>query len=275
MRKFALVMPIISVALLALAACSSPASETIKVQDLSGLSHIHSVATDGKSIYVASHHGLYALEDNEWKMRGEDFDIMGLAYTNQTFYASGHPGPGQDLPNPVGVLESKDQGKTWTPLSLTGEIDFHLLEASKANFIGAASNIGEILQSSDGGRSWKSVQVPQFSDMALNPKSENEILIATQNGLFLSNDFAKSFSLVGAFKNPVKIDWNQDFIFVSDVNELFRGSDVNSNLEKVEYRFDTISDINSEESVVVVLDRMGVHASFDSGETFALLASLS
>ncbi|MFM1786797.1 MAG: hypothetical protein RL228_747 [Actinomycetota bacterium] len=260
--------------LFAVSACSSQAAEPVKVQSLADLSHIHSVATDGQNIYVASHHGLYVLKDNEWKLRGEDFDIMGLAFTDGVFYASGHPGPLQNLPDPVGVLVSNDLGKTWETLSLTGEVDFHLLEAAKGNFIGAAANLGAILKSTDGGINWANVPVPQFIDMTLNPEAENEILLATKDGLKLSKDFAKTFEKVGSISNSTKVEWSQDYVFVSNSNNLFRGSDPTRTFEKIDYKFKGISDINSEKNVIVVMDKEGVHASFDSGESFSLIASL-
>jgi hypothetical protein len=37
------------------------------------------------------------------------------------FYASGHPGEGTDLPNPVGLLESRAAGLTWSQLSRQGQ----------------------------------------------------------------------------------------------------------------------------------------------------------
>lgn len=254
-------------------ACSSQTAEPAKVQSLADLSHIHSVATDGQSIYVASHHGLYVLKDNGWKLRGEDFDIMGLAFTDGFFYASGHPGPLKNLPDPVGVLVSNDLGKTWDTLSLTGEVDFHLLEAAKGNFIGAAANLGAILKSTDGGINWANVSVPQFIDMTLNPEAENEILLATKEGLKLSKDFAKTFEKVGSFSNSSKVEWNQDYVFVADSRALYRGSDPSGSFEKVDYKFKEISDINSEKNVVLVMDEDGVHASFDSGDTFTMIAS--
>lgn len=107
MPKKAKAILILTTLVLALSACSTPTTEPIKVQSISELAHIHSVATDGKRIFVASHHGLYVLKGNEWRLRGEDFDIMGLAYSDGIFYSSGHPGPLQNLPNPVGLLESE------------------------------------------------------------------------------------------------------------------------------------------------------------------------
>jgi hypothetical protein len=70
--------------------------------DFAQLEHVHSVATDGEEFFLASHHGLYAWSGGSWHLRGEEFDVMGLAFDNGVFYASGHPGPTQDYPTPWG-----------------------------------------------------------------------------------------------------------------------------------------------------------------------------
>ncbi len=276
MNKKLKIISIIAPVILFLTSCSANSiSKQVEVQSLAELSHIHSVATDGKDLYVASHHGLYVLKENGWKLRGEDFDIMGLAFSEGVFYASGHPGPLQNLPDPVGVLVSDNQGKTWRPLSLTGEVDFHLLEVSQENFIGAAANLGEILKSKDGGQTWQSTQVPVFSDMTLNPISKNQILLTTKSGLQYSMDFANTFEDVAGPKNLSKVEWNQDFVFVADEEFIYRAENLQTNFEKLNYEFKGITDINSEKKVVIVLDENGVHASFDSGDSFAQIASLN
>lgn len=52
------------------------------------------------------------------------------------FYASDHAGPGGDLPNPVGLIESTDGGQIWTVVSSEGVTDIHALSASKQEVVG-------------------------------------------------------------------------------------------------------------------------------------------
>ena len=68
---------------------------------LGDLEHVHSVATDGEQFFLASHHGLYVLSGGSWDLRGEEMDLMGFSISEGIFYGSGHPGPGQNLPNPL------------------------------------------------------------------------------------------------------------------------------------------------------------------------------
>jgi hypothetical protein len=86
-----------ALATLVLAGCAATSSDAVSVDDLE---HVHSVATDGESFYLASHHGLYVLSGESWKLQGDEFDVMGLDISDGVFHASGHPGPDQSLPTP-------------------------------------------------------------------------------------------------------------------------------------------------------------------------------
>ena len=123
-----------AILLVAVGCTSAPGPKPIAQME-----HAHSVAADGGNFYLASHHGIYKGSDEGWNLVGEEFDAMGLTIDKGVFYASGHPGPGQDFPNPLGILESRDNGNTWTPKTFTGEVDFHLLEVSGDAIVGIAA----------------------------------------------------------------------------------------------------------------------------------------
>ena len=84
-------------------------------QDIGSLSHIHSVRAFGDQVILGTHEGLfrYVDEKNVLLMGTEIFDVMGLAVLGKKLYASGHPGSGSKLPQPVGLLSSADGGKTF------------------------------------------------------------------------------------------------------------------------------------------------------------------
>lgn len=60
------------------------------------------------------------------------FSISGLG----TFYASGHPADGVDLPAPVALIKTTGAGSRWSVLSLGGTSDFHPLTASSSRVMG-------------------------------------------------------------------------------------------------------------------------------------------
>ncbi len=262
----------ISLSIVVLALALSSCSKSDQANTLSELTHIHSVATDGENIYVASHHGLYLWQENQWQLQGDEFDVMGLAITGTDFYASGHPGKKHNLPDPVGVLVSKDQGQTWTPVSLTGKVDFHLLEVSGENFIGVAANYDSVLKSSDYAKNWEPVQVPRFSDMTLNPDSPDELLLSGEDGLSLSKDFAQSFATVGLLQNVSKVAWITNYVYAATENALFKSKSPQDKFQEIQYTFQSILDIDAKKNIVVVLDELGVHVSYDSGNSFSLVS---
>jgi hypothetical protein len=68
------------------------------------------------------------------KVGNNDFDFMGFhVQSDGTMLTSGHPGPISDLPNPLGLLESKDNGENWETKALLGDVDFHILTSNQKN----------------------------------------------------------------------------------------------------------------------------------------------
>ena len=97
--------------------------------------HVHGVAVNPADdrVYLATHDGLFRYDPTGPQRIGPVIDLMGFTVAGPDhFYASGHPGQGTDLPDPVGLLESTDAGHTWTALSRQGQSDFHALTASPA-----------------------------------------------------------------------------------------------------------------------------------------------
>jgi len=83
-------------------------------------------------------------------------DLMGLTVTEGRYLASGHPSLGTDLPEPVGLIESTDAGKTWEVLSRGGESDFHALAAGSERIIAFD---GQLRTGTDG-RTRKTLEIP-------------------------------------------------------------------------------------------------------------------
>ncbi|MTA39234.1 MAG: exo-alpha-sialidase, partial [Actinobacteria bacterium] len=127
-------------------------------QSIGTISHIHSVRAFGDQVILGTHEGLFRYVDQKTvQLIGpEIFDIMGLAVFGKKLYASGHPGPGSKLPEPVGLLLSTDSGKSWKKLGLQGEVDFHLLESAGADMYGVDSGSGNLLYSNNAGKKWTS-----------------------------------------------------------------------------------------------------------------------
>ncbi|MDR4531955.1 F510_1955 family glycosylhydrolase [Glutamicibacter sp. PS] len=158
--------------------------------------HIHgiSVRPDQSQVLLATHHGIFDVTDGQVTKLGPTNDYMGFTAsgTEGTFYASGHPGEGSDLPNPMGLLRSDDSGRTWTTLSREGQSDFHALTLSQGGLIGFD---GQLLLSTDG-KSWDKSQT-QFAPAVLAGHPEGKVVLGTtEAGIQRSEDNGKTWQPV-------------------------------------------------------------------------------
>ncbi|MGH7431537.1 MAG: WD40/YVTN/BNR-like repeat-containing protein, partial [Candidatus Methylomirabilales bacterium] len=102
------------------------------------LHHIHGLAVDPHDptiVYIATHGGLVRLVGGQqWEHVGESrSDLMGFTtHPSQrgVMYVSGHPDLGSHLPNPIGVMVSRDGGQSWQPVALAGKVDLHAMTLS-------------------------------------------------------------------------------------------------------------------------------------------------
>ena len=169
-------------------------------------SHVHAVSRDPGTgdILVATHEGLYVYGKGEPRLVGPNIDLMGFAVAGSKHYlASGHPGPGVDMPQPVGLIESRDGGQTWTVLSRGGTSDFHALAAGGSNVVG----FDGALRISADGRSWKDGELTsQPRSLAVSPDGRR-VLATTADGLMSSTDGGKRWSTVKGAPLLLLVDW--------------------------------------------------------------------
>lgn len=171
-----------------------PATVPVDVDGI-GWGHVHNLAYDGDTLVLGTHGGLFLQQPGRApELRSETgFDVMGLAYDGRRWLASGHPAPDDDLPADLGLRASAD-GRTWTTVSLLGEVDFHRLTASGATVLGVSAHDGALLRSQDEGASWTRLDNPGVFDVALDPSSPGRALATTENGPLLSTDAGTSWS---------------------------------------------------------------------------------
>ena len=197
-------------ALLLLPACGGsddpPGSQGEPTQDAlpphsaseAGMQHIHGLGVRWNTLYIATHGGLWVAPEGQTKARRvgqSQQDIMGFSVvSSDRFIGSGHPHPSQqDLPPNLGLIESRDGGKTWKNISLLGEADFHVLESSGPRVYGFDGTQGRLMVSSDGGRSWQQRTPPAgIFSLAVAPTSADGLVASTERGLFMSNNAGKT-----------------------------------------------------------------------------------
>lgn len=159
--------------------------------------HVHAVTRDpsGGHVLLATHDGLFRLTPGAPPARiGPVIDLMGFTVAGRGhFYASGHPGPGTDLPNPVGLIESTDGGQTWTPLSRQGRSDFHTLTASTAGIVGFD---GDELATTTDGRTWQPLTPPVAPHATAAAPDGSTLLVTSAQGLVRSVDRGRTWARV-------------------------------------------------------------------------------
>jgi hypothetical protein len=150
--------------------------------------HVHGISRDPGSgkVNLATHTGLFVMQpDASWQRVGPDVDLMGFAVSGPgTFYASGHPAAGVDLPQPVGLIKSTDAGATWTVLSRGGESDFHSLTASSRGVMG----FDDALRITPDGKTWSQGGLTAAPRALAAAPDGSQVLATTEQGLLSSTD---------------------------------------------------------------------------------------
>ncbi len=198
-------------AILAALALRPGAAQPRSVSDLTQQTHFHGLAVDRADpsrLYLATHHGLYAVgpDGTVTLISDNQNDYMGFTphpSDAATLYASGHPAGGGNM----GVLVSKDGGKSWQQLAtgVNGPVDFHQMDVSPADpqvLYGAYA--GSLQTSRDGGTTWSVVgPAPEgIIDLAASAKDANVLYAATQGGLLKSMDGGKSWTDAYLVRQP-------------------------------------------------------------------------
>lgn len=179
-------------ALLALAACTPSPSQTAPNTTETGIplpsSHVHGLAVSGETsqVLLATHEGLFDVTSAPATKIGETNDLMGFTAgpAEGVFYASGHPGPGSDLPNPMGLLKSTDGGKTWEQLSRQGESDFHAMTSTQSGIVAFDGS----LRTSADGKTWNTIDAGFAPAVLAGHPHSDTVLATTPDGIQRSTD---------------------------------------------------------------------------------------
>lgn len=176
------------------------------------LEHVHGLGVnpaDGM-LYVASHHGVFRVDgqgDAE-QIAGRTQDFMGFSIVGPNhFLASGHPGPHDEgQPANLGLIESTDAAQNWTALSLSGQADFHGMEAKHGRIYGYDSQSGQIMISTDM-QTWDRRARLGIADLAVAPDQPDEIIATTKQGPARSTDGGRTFMVLTGAPLLSLADW--------------------------------------------------------------------
>lgn len=169
--------------------------------------HIHGLgfSSDGNQLIIPAHIGLLVYEASRWSQPDlPAHDYMGYSPIDSGFFSSGHPDLRTDYEPFLGLIKSEDGGRTITTLVFEGESDFHLLAAGYRNH--AVYVINETPNSQlgvgmfytlDEGERWQQSQSNGLEgspiQIAVHPEEPGTVAVATERGLWLSDDFGSTF----------------------------------------------------------------------------------
>lgn len=160
-----------------------------------GPEHVHGLGVnpaDG-ALFIATHTGLFTMplgSPDSARVGDRLQDTMGFAVRGpDRFIGSGHPDLRDDLPPFLGLIESSDAGRSWEPVSLLGDADFHTLRVSGSRVVGYDAVNARVLASDDEGRTWRSIPTPaELSDLVLDPRDPDRIVAASGAGVITTSD---------------------------------------------------------------------------------------
>jgi hypothetical protein len=121
---------------------------------------------------------------------GEVSEALVAEYTGPgELIASGHPAEGAALPPVLGLIGSQDDGRTWSSVSELGTVDFHMLEQSQGQLVGAVFGQPQVLVSGDQGRTWEARATPApLVALEVDPADARRWIASTEGGTFLCTD---------------------------------------------------------------------------------------
>ncbi|MFF5992942.1 MULTISPECIES: F510_1955 family glycosylhydrolase [Prauserella] len=275
------VMTVIAAA--TLTACGQTAEQT--ANNVPGappsLGHVHGLGIDPAdgTLYAASHYGVFRLPDQGEPelIADRQQDTMGFTVVGpRHFLGSGHPAPDEDLPPHLGLIESTDAGQTWAPLSLSGQADFHALEAKHNQVYGYDSQSQQLMVTSDR-QNWDRRASIALADFTVHPTNANTVLATTEEGPARSTDGGRTFATMPKAPLLLLLDWPSENTLIGidpdgRVHTSKDGGTSWSTAGQVPGAPQALATNGSSE--VYVATETGIYASRDGGRTFTLRQEL-
>lgn len=178
------------------AGCSDgdrPASPSPAAAEDPGVVHVHGLGINPRdgALFAATHTGLFTIGDGTATRVTERLqDTMGFTVVGPDhFLGSGHPDfrdKQLTVPNKrplLGLIESRDAGRSWQPLSLLGEADFHALQIAHGLVYGYDATGQRFMVTSDRSR-WQVRSTVELAGFAVSP-TDPELVVATTGRVLL------------------------------------------------------------------------------------------
>lgn len=201
--------------------------------------HIHGLGVDpgDGALYVATHSGLFRAPPGEARAElvgTSRQDTMGFTVAGpREFLGSGHP-DNPDQPPLLGLIRSRDGGRSWESVSLSGEADFHVLRAAGRRVYGFDATQGRLMVSDDGGAGWKERRPPAaMFDLAIDPEDADHVVVATEQGLAASSNAGKSWRALDGKRAGLLAWGDRGLILIEGQGGVLRSTDAGRGWDSV------------------------------------------
>lgn len=175
------------------------------------VAHVHGLGIDpsDKTLYAATHFGVFRVpeEGPPTRIAERNQDTMGFTVVGpRHFLGSGHPDPIEGKPPNLGLIESTDGGETWRDLSMSGQADFHSLQAAHGMVFGYNSSSGSLMVTTDK-LTWDQRAALPLADFAVSPGSPDVLIATTENGPATSADGGRTFTVLDGTPPLLFVSW--------------------------------------------------------------------
>jgi hypothetical protein len=207
----------VALAVLVVVGCGEdrPASPSLPVAEDPGVVHVHGLGINPQNgrLYAATHTGLFVIGDGTATRVSDRLqDTMGFTVVGpDQFLGSGHPDfRDTQLYDParrplLGLIESRDAGRSWRPLSLLGEADFHDLQIAHGRVYGYDATGQRFMTTADRTR-WQVRSTVELVGFAVSPTDPKVVVATTGRRLLRSADAGRHWQPIQG-PNLLVLDW--------------------------------------------------------------------
>ena len=197
------------------------------------IEHIHGIGYAGNmpGVSIATHSGIKVYQNGKWfETKTELHDYMGFQATKNGFFASGHPAPGTNLKNPLGLMKSSDGGNTLEKLAFYGESDFHNLAVgynTETIYLYNERPNSKLQQgfyfSTNNGQEWKNSKLKGLSStihtFSVHSDQASVVAVSAKDGIYLSTDYGNTFELFSTSLESTAVTLSNEDVFYAPINK--------------------------------------------------------